>query len=263
MISVVIITLNEERHIGDCIRSALRLSEDVVVVDTGSTDATCQLARELGARVYLTGWKGFGQAKNFGAALAKHDWVFSLDADERITPSLAKNIQQVRFQNRDRVYTCKRDNYIGNRRIRFGTAGLDTVTRLYHRGRVRWDLTLVHEKLEGFHSKMKIRGQLLHYSIQNWQDYREKLTRYARLSAHKYLEKNKKASWIKRILAPFFDAFRSYCLELGFLDGRRGLRLAGLIAYYTRLKYDQLFLLEQEEKQTRKLLKSGSPWPLF
>jgi glycosyltransferase involved in cell wall biosynthesis len=250
-VSVVIITKNEERNIAHCIQSARLLTGDIVIVDSGSSDATIKLAKEYGAKLISTEWRGYGASKNKGAAEASHDWIFSLDADERITPQLAQSIKKLDFKNPNCIYQFKRANYVGNKQIKFGVDGFDKVIRLYHRHHAEWDLTLVHEKLIGTCFKEKIPGFLVHYSTKTLEDYREKLLYYAKLSAAKYFEQKKKASPVKRFLSPLFNSFKSYVFQLGFLDGITGLKLAKLIFYYTRLKYNYLYQLNAEKSKKR------------
>lgn len=251
MISVVIITKNEEHNIVDCIGSAKLVTDDIIVIDSGSSDQTLVLAQEQGANVMRLGWRGYGAAKNYGANLAKYNWIFSLDADERITPQLTASIQKLKLNKADCVYQFSRTNYIGSKKIRFGTGGSDKVIRLYNKHNVSWDVTAVHEKLVGANTKEKIKGSLIHYSAKSLQNYKEKITFYAKLSAEKYLEQGLHAGFTKRFIAPLFNSFKSYFLQLGFLDGRTGFGLAKLIAYYTWLKYHELHQLELEKKERK------------
>ena len=248
-VSVIIISRNEEQNIRECICSAKLISGDIIVVDTGSFDNTVKLAKDEGARVITSNWEGYGASKNKGAEKAKYDWIFSLDADERISPGLAESINKIDFENGAYVYQFKRANFLGKKRIKFGADGFDKVTRIYHRRKTEWDLTRVHEKLVGTGIRKKIPGLLIHYSSKKLEDYREKLVFYAGLSAIKYFENGKKANFVKRFLAPAFNALKSYIFQLGFLDGLTGLKLAELIFYYTRLKYHYLFNLNKEQSK--------------
>ena len=242
-LSVVIITRNEDHNIHDCIHSALLLSNDVIVIDSGSTDNTISLANIAGARVIEQEWKGYGYARNLGASLAKNDWIISLDADERITPLLAGNIKKASLE-RNMIYRFKRENFLGLQKINFGTAGFDKVIRVYHRFDTSWDLTVVHEKLIGDCIVSKIEGTLQHFSMKDIYDYREKSILYARLSAQKYFAQGRSAGFIKRFISPAFNAVKSYVFQLGFLDGRTGFELSRAIAHYTWLKYEFLYQLE-------------------
>jgi glycosyltransferase involved in cell wall biosynthesis len=242
-LSVVIITRNEEHNIHDCIHSALLLSNDVIVVDAGSTDNTIELSKKAGASVIEQEWKGYGYARNLGASKAKNNWIISLDADERITPLLAGNIKNATLEDYH-IYRFRRENFLGLHKINFGTAGFDKVIRVYNRLHTSWDLTVVHEKLIGDCTVTKIEGTLQHFSMKDIFDYREKSILYARLSAQKYFQQGKRTGFIKRFISPSFNAVKSYIFQLGFLDGARGFQLSRAIAHYTWLKYEFLHQLE-------------------
>lgn len=252
-LTVVIITRNEARNIADCIRSARQLTSDIVVVDCGSTDDTCGLARENGARVKPVRWRSFGHSRNAGAAAARHDWIFALDADERITEELARAINDLSLPDTDTVYRVRRRNFLAGTPLRFGTAGHDRPTRLYNRQNARWDLSLVHEQLVCKQAKLQNigGGHLLHDTARTAPAFREKLEQYALLCARKYQGQHRKASFTKRRLAPLFDAFKSFVLQLGFLDGCNGLAMARLIHFYTHRKYGLLRQLEQRPGAAR------------
>lgn len=240
-ISVVIITKNEESNIGACIQSALLLTNDVIVVDSKSEDNTLQVAAGAGATTVSIDWKGYGHSRNIGAAKAKHEWILSLDADERITPSLVRNLRNLQLNNPFTVYKLKRANHFNYKPVRFGTLGFETVTRLYNRNSAQWNAFPVHEKLEGSLTKtVTLNSPLLHFGISNKQTYIQKKRHYARLSALRYLQQGKKPRFFKQTLAPIFNATKSYVFQLGFLDGNEGWFLAKTIHHYTKLKYRYL-----------------------
>lgn len=238
-ITVVIIARNEAAHIADCVRAARRLSNDVLVIDSGSTDATPRLAALCGARVHAISWQGYGAARNTGAALARHDWILALDADERPDERLRHTLQTIRL-HRQVVYRFRRRNHWGECPIRFGTLGFERCARLYHRGDAHWNHFAVHERLTGSFHTQTLNGYLLHYGISGAQQLRHKKDRYAWLCARTYAHEGKAASWVKRRLAPLFDAAKSYLLLGGFLEGRRGWQLAAITFRYTARKYGWL-----------------------
>ncbi len=244
-LSVVIITLNEEQNIVDCIRSAKLVAQDIVIVDSGSMDHTVALARTEGARVFEIGWKGYGYSRNYGATRALNPWILALDADERVSTSLSRSISQLPLTNNLEVYRFRRKNYLAGREIRFGTLGFETVTRIYNRDQFAWDLSLVHEKLEPGNSIRKmIPGYLDHFGLKDFEDYSSKAKTYAMLSAEKYFSEGRKAGWFKRNGSPVFNSVKSYLFQFGFLEGSRGLRTARMIARYSWLKYH--YLLEMQ-----------------
>jgi glycosyltransferase involved in cell wall biosynthesis len=247
-LSVVIITHNEEHNIVACVQSAKLITDDIIVVDANSTDATINLASTSGAKVFSINWEGYGASRNFGAAKAKNDWIFSLDADERISENLASSIQQIKFTDTNCIYKFRRKNYLGKKKIRFGTLGFETVKRIYNRKHAQWDVTLVHEKLILQASvKKMIGGYIDHFGLKSEEDYKAKAILYAQMSAEKYLQQNQKAS-IKRYFSPVFNSIKSYFFQLGFLDGRTGWISAKTIAYYSWLKYFYLHKLLKQSK---------------
>jgi glycosyltransferase involved in cell wall biosynthesis len=219
------------------------VSEDIVVIDTCSNDQTAGLALSSGARVFSTEWKGYGFSRNLGAEKAKNDWILALDADERITETLASSIRKLKFKDTNCIYRFRRKNYLGKKKIQFGTLGFETVKRIYNRRHAQWDLTLVHEKLESVHpSEKMIKGSIDHFGFKNEDDYQSKAVLYAQMSAEKYFIQGKKSTWFKKFGSPFFNATKSYIFQLGFLDGRAGWISTRTIAYYSWLKY---FYLQQ------------------
>lgn len=248
-ISVVIITHNEERNIVDCIQSAKLISDDVIVVDACSEDQTVKLAFQYGARVFSTIWESYGASRNLGAQKSKNDWILALDADERISKKLAQSIGKLNFKDATVVYKFRRKNYLGNKQIRFGTLGFETVKRIYNRKNVAWDLTLVHEKLVGASPARKlINGHIDHFGLRNEQDYKARAVLYAQMSAEKYFLQGKRATLLKRFFSPVFNSVKSYIFQFGFLDGSRGWISAKTIAYYSWLKYSCLHQLWKQSK---------------
>ena len=240
-LSVVIITRDEENNIVDCIRSAKLVSDEIIVVDTGSTDQTMKLAIACGAKVFSIPWKGYGYSRNFGAEKARHNWILALDADERISTELSDSIHKTKFTDDNCIYRFRRKNYIAGKKICFGTLGFETVKRIYNRNYASWDLTLVHEKLESNKpSKKLIAGHIDHFGLKNKEDYKAKAILYAQMSAEKYLLQGRKTHFLKRYLSPLCNAVKSYIFQFGFLDGYNGWISAKMITYYSWLKYFSL-----------------------
>jgi glycosyltransferase involved in cell wall biosynthesis len=239
-ITTVIITKNEAKNIEACIRSAQSVSDDVVVVDCGSSDETTSLAEACGAKVLVVEWQCYGHSRNAGAAVAKFDWILSLDADERVSGSLAKALHSLNLTQKAVVYKIRRKNYFGTRQLRYGTPGFESVVRLYNRQSAQWDLVPVHEKLQSVAFRKKIKQPIDHFAIANIDEHAKKKEHYAHLSAQKYLQQNKKATLVKRFVSPLFNGVKSYVFQLGFLDGRDGWQVAKTTTYYTWLKYKYL-----------------------
>jgi len=243
-ISVVIIAKNEENNIADCVASALQISNDVVVADTGSIDNTIEIAEKAGARVIQLQWLGYGLTRNKATEFAHNNWIFVADADERITKTLATTIHQLVLDEK-LVYGCKRESFLMNKKVRFGEWGRDKVYRLYNKNHTKWDDVNVHENLETNHlQKRIITGSLLHYTMESMEEYYGKTEIYARLSAEKYLIKNKKSSWIKKYISPIFSFIQNYIFRLGFLDGKVGFIIAKESCKYVYLKYAYLQKLQ-------------------
>lgn len=252
-VSVVIITFNEGSNIVNCIRSAQQISDDIVVVDSGSDDNTVALARQNGAKTFCIEWQGYGFSRNFGAQQSRYPWIFSLDADERITPALVSSIQKLKLTDNNLLIKFRRENFIGNKKIRFGTPGFETIARIYHRDIYKWDNTLVHEKLIAPNATKKIiPGSILHFGRRNYEEYKNRSDLYAQMSAEKYALEGRNAGYAKRLFSPLFNSLKSYIFQLGFLDGKLGFLIAVNIASYSWLKYFYLQQLYSEVKNDEK-----------
>lgn len=238
-VSVVIITKNEAEVIAQCIKAARRFTDDVVVVDNGSTDHTMQIAHSLGCRVFERNWEGYGANKNKGIALARYDWILSLDADEVTDGNLIYALQQLDYTDPATVYDISFKTYFGKKLIRFGSWGRDHHIRLFNRQHVRWSELRVHETLllPAGCVKKKLTGYIHHYSVDGLAEYKQKALHYARLSAQKYYQAGKKSSIIKRWLSPSFNFLKNYVFYLGFADGKEGWYIATNTARHTWFKY--------------------------
>lgn len=241
-ISVVIICRNEAHIIARTIAAAQKVSDDVVVVDSGSNDGTQQIVKSAGARLIEMDWQGYGINKNKGVAAARHDWILSIDADEIPDEELTGVLNRFSFAGVDIVYNIRFRAFLGDKMIRFGEWSNDQHIRLYNRTRIAWNEVAVHEGLifpEGTRI-VTIRGYIHHYTSRNIHDFAAKQVHYAMLNAQKYYQQGKKASWLKCRVAPRFSFFKNYVLRLGFLDGEAGYTVARMNAWYTWLKYVRL-----------------------
>ena len=241
-ISVVIIAKNEAHIIANTLQSLEGVINDIVVVDSGSTDKTIQICKQFNATVIETGWDGYGINKNKGITAAKNDWVLSLDADEAIDGELKEALLQLTLQDDTEVFNIRFRNFFCNKWIRFGEWGFDTHIRLFNRNKVHWNNAAVHENLV-FPNEVKItmlKGNILHYTVQNRQEYADKTDTYARMNAKKYFDAGKRSNFFKQYLSPLFAFLQHYIFRLGFLDGREGFIIARTTSYYTFLKYSYL-----------------------
>lgn len=251
-ISAVIITFNEEKNIAQAIESAA-WADEILVVDSGSKDQTHQLAESLGAKVITQTWLGFAGQKQFAVDNALHDWVFSLDADERVSDELKNEILQLKSATPNSLadgYKIPRLSFYMNRPIRHSTWYPDWQLRFYNRNKGKWKDLLVHEsvKLEDGAKIEKLRGDILHYSMENAAHHNRKLTEiYAPLAAEQMYLQGKRTTPIKIAFAGFSAFFQNFILKGGFLDGFPGFCIARFSSHYTFLKY--LLLWERQQKE--------------
>jgi len=228
-LSVVIITKNEEKHLAEALASAA-FADEVVVLDSGSEDTTCQIATEAGARVYEEAWRGFGTQKNRAVALASNDWVFVLDADERITPQLKTEIEAVLEAPEAAGYFVPRINYFWGKPIK--TCGLypDHTIRLFDRRKGRFNDVAVHESVQLEGSAGYLKSPMIHLAYESIAQFIDKQNRYSTLHA-------KGGNHMKALFNPAWTFFRLFVLKKGFLDGWDGFVISRLYAQYTFWKY--------------------------
>jgi glycosyltransferase involved in cell wall biosynthesis len=241
-ISVVIITRNEAHIIANTLQSLQAVTDDIVIVDSGSTDETIAICKKYNALVIETDWSGYGINKNKGIAAAKHDWILSLDADEAIDAELQQSLLNLSLSNSSEVFDIRFKNFFCGTWIRFGEWGFDWHIRLFNRTKVHWNNVAVHENLvfPDDARVTKLKGNILHYTVQNRNEYNAKTDHYARMNAKKYLEAGKKPNFFKQYLSPAFAFIQHYIFRLGFLDGAAGFIIAKTTARYTFLKYRYL-----------------------
>ena len=253
-ISVVIICKDEEDEIGRTLKSLIGLTDDIVVLDNGSTDNTKSIIIASGARLIEGSWEGFGKTKNKATNFAKYDWVLNLDADESIDQELKDSLLHLSLQNDNEVFEIKFKNFFGETYLRFGEWGGDKHVRLFNRRKVHWNEAVVHEGLVLPNDvKIKrVRGFVLHYTVKNRAEFASKMTKYGRLNAEKYAREGKRSSWAQIYLAPVFSFLKYYIFKLGFLDGRAGYTCAKMGSYYTHIKYARLLELNKINDEENK-----------
>jgi glycosyltransferase involved in cell wall biosynthesis len=248
--SIVIVCKNEATVIRHLLDSAQAVTDDVVVYDNGSTDGTVALAQQYtNVQLHQGPWQGFGKTKQVATALAKHDWILSLDADEALDETLQQELMQLPLHDPKVAYNFQFKNFLGNKHIRWGEWGFDAHIRLFHRAHAGWNDAPVHEQLQ-LPKEVKIenlRGSVLHRTVKDMVVYSRKVVEYALLNAGKYHAAGKRASFVKRFIAPPFTFVKFYIFKLGFLDGWEGLVCARMTAHYTFLKYARLYELRNFE----------------
>jgi glycosyltransferase involved in cell wall biosynthesis len=246
-ITACVITLDEADRLGDCIAS-LGFCDEIVVVDSFSTDATVALAQQLGARVVQRPFDGYRSQKQFAVDLASHPWVLCLDADERVSPELAASIIAARdggFAGAAGYRFARLSNYFG-RFLRHGNAYPDRVLRLFDRRHAGWRGTReVHESATADGPVLRLDGDLVHFPYRSLHNQLAKTESYARMMATHEFARGKRASLAKLVLAPAWRFWRGYLLRGGFLDGWHGLVYAYVRANYVRQKTIMLWLLER------------------
>lgn len=252
MISAVVIAKNEESSIGDCVIALTKVSDDVIVLDSGSEDRTIELARKAGAIVHSVKWIGYGPTKNLGLNYAKHPWILSIDADEVLSDELIEEINTLGL-NPKYVYAINiLTNYCGKWIYHSGWYP-SYKKRLYHSKFVEWDEREVHENLKWEDSEIqvkKLENKLLHYSYPSAEDHYRKADQYAKLGADHLLKNGKKVNVFKKLFGPSFRFFRMYILKLGILDGSAGFLLAYREAGMVRKRY-KYYKLKKYEKRIK------------
>ena len=247
-ISATIITLNEEENIAEAIHS-LTFADEIVVVDSESTDRTVDIARNHGARVIVQKWLGYAAQKNFAAQQAAHDWIFNLDADERITPELAHQIEGLKQQHTLDIAAFEMPRlvfYLG-KWIRHSGWYPDYKIRLYHRTKAQWHGDYVHESVKTTDKVTKLHGDLLHYTVRNASEHHQRIDRYTTLAAEEAFAKGKTTTLFSILLSPFATFIKTYIFKLGFLDGIQGVAIAFFAAHYVFLKNLKLWEKRRRE----------------
>ena len=238
-LSVIIITKNEAANIGACIASVV-WADEIIVVDSGSNDATVEICRAQGAQVHVHDWPGFGPQKNRALSYAKNAWVFSIDADERVTPELRAEIEQAMGEAEADGYYCPRLSQFCGKFIRHSGWYPDYVLRLFKRGAGKFSDSLVHESVLLNGRTTKLKTPLLHYSYLTADDVERKVEHYSAAAAQQMLLSGKRSNWLDAALRAAWAFVRTYLLRLGILDGSAGWKIAGMNARTTYLKYRKL-----------------------
>lgn len=239
MISVAIIARNEERHIGDCLRS-VAWADDIVVFDSGSEDRTLEIAREFTDRIFVTDWPGYGPQKNRAIDAARGDWILSLDADEWVPPTLHQEIVAVIGAVRFNGFEIPRLNHIDGKPLRHGRAWPDYQMRLCRRGQGRFSSRPIHERLIVDGPTGRLVNPLHHNLIDQDDKIAAKIERYGELGASALMQDGKRLLPGEGAARSAWTFARSYLFGAGFLDGYAGYRYAAYTARTTARKYSKL-----------------------
>jgi glycosyltransferase involved in cell wall biosynthesis len=250
MLSVIIITKNEFDQIRECLES-VQWADEIVVLDSGSTDGTVNICREFTEKVFETDWPGFGQQKNRALEKTTGDWVISIDADERVSPELRQEIEQAMSSQQYQGYKIPRSSYYCGRRIHHSGWCPDYIVRLFRRDSSRFTDSLVHEHVEVQGPVGRLRAPLIHYSFGNFEEVLDKVNRYSTYNAEMLMKAGKSSSVLKATSRGLWAFIKTYIFRAGFLDGRHGFMLAVSNAEGTYYKYVKLILLQETRSQKK------------
>jgi glycosyltransferase involved in cell wall biosynthesis len=250
-LSAVIITYNEEQNIARCICSLAQVADEIVVLDSFSTDRTAEIARKMGAIVYQEKFRGYIGQKNLAISMAAHRYILSLDADEALDQELINSIQDEKAGFPHRAYIINRcTNYCG-KFIRHGLWYPDRKIRLFDRSVATWGGLNPHDKIQlqdGIEPK-QLKGDILHYSFNTIEDLVWQNNRLSSISASSKFANGQKSSFLKMLIHPAWAFLNGYLFRLGFLDGAAGFSIAVHTAHYVFQKYSKLYQLQRTNKK--------------
>jgi glycosyltransferase involved in cell wall biosynthesis len=239
--SAVVITYNEERRLDDALKSLAGVASEIVVVDCFSTDETIRIARKYTDRVFERAWTNYADQKNFANDKASCSWIFSLDADERLSPELRKELAELKKAEPDCVgFAIPRQVYYLGRWVRHSGWYPDWRVRLFRKDSARWEGEFVHENLVVRGKIKKLRAPIHHFTYRNIHEHLARINKFSGLAAHKLYAGRKKARWYHLLFLPFFRFFRAYVWKRGFLDGFAGLVISVLTGYAVFARYAKL-----------------------
>lgn len=228
-ISLVIISKNEEKYIAECIVSARDIVDEIIVLDDFSTDRTKEIVIGLGATYFPEKFRGFGLQKQYAVSLASHDWILSLDADERLSPELKNSIINWKKKPSDKqAFYLNRLNYYCEKPIKHCGWFPNALIRLWNRKYGNWNENIVHESVEIKEKQLigKLKGNIIHYTMDSIQDHINRTNKYTSLQAEKHIHKSKWFLYFKLFFSPLFSFISIYFIKLGFLDGFYGFMIA-------------------------------------
>ena len=236
-LSITIITKNEEKNIARCLES-VKWADEIVVLDTNSTDRTVEICRQFTDKVFCLDWHGYGKQKNLCAERTSHNWILNVDSDEVISSEGAEEIRTIlRDGSKHPVYQFPRKNFFGQHWVRYGGWYPDRISRLYDKTQVRFTESQVHEKLFPDGNIGSMKSAISHYSFSGMADYIARQNHYSSLYAREKVNQGFHASWSHLLLRPPATFLKNFIIRQGFRDGFLGLFLALSFAFYTFLKY--------------------------
>jgi len=242
-LSVVVITFNEEKNIARCLQSVKSIADEIIIVDSLSTDNTASIAKDYNARIVSEPFRGYVEQKNFADNQAKYDWILSLDADEAISPELEMSIRKIKEKQEYPAYELTRlTNYCG-KWIRHCGWYPDKKIRLFNRTKGKWQGEQIHESwnLYDTHETCgNLSGDLLHYSYTTYSDHLKQIEKFTEIMARRDVASGKNYTLLRIIFSAKWKFFQSYFLQLGFLDGFAGFQVCLFSAFATYVKYSKI-----------------------
>jgi glycosyltransferase involved in cell wall biosynthesis len=240
-ISVVIITFNEQENLPACLQAAQQIADEIIIIDSFSTDRTPEICHQFGANYVAHVWEGYSASKNYGNSLARFQWILSLDADEVLSDELIQQIKSFKSHPSGDAYSMNRlTNYLG-KWIRHGGWYPDVKVRLWRKDQAFW-LGDVHEQLilnDDLHVH-HLKGDLLHYSIPSLSVHRKQIHKYSDIWAESSFRSGKMSSVLSLIFKPLARFLSTYLIKLGVLDGKEGFLIAVMSAYSVFLRHSKL-----------------------
>ena len=244
-LAVLILTYNEEKNIGPCMDSAA-FADEIVVVDSGSTDQTAAIVAEKGGKVVVHPMtEGFAGQRNFALTQTQAEWVLFLDADERLAPEVAEEVRRIMERGDAFAYEILRKNIVFGQPVFHGGHAPDWSLRFYPRAAIRWE-GIVHEAAKVTLPVKRLQACMFHHTYQDWERYFFKLNQYTTMLAQKMHEAGKRASFSAICFRPLAGFFKFYVLKSGWRDGKMGFILAAFHAFYTMAKYVKLWTLQRK-----------------
>lgn len=240
-LSVAMITLNEERILEKTLKSLEGVADEIVIVDSGSTDKTEEIAKKYGARFINQKWLGYGKQRNVAIENATGDWVLNIDADEEISPKLAKKLKEIKENESEKeVFEINFSSVCFGKKLKHGGWSNQYHIRLFRKDAGRFNTNEVHEEFLTDKKVYRLKEEIYHHSYITLEEYFTKFNRYTTEGAKEYYRRGKKPSNFQIIFNPIFKFIRMYIIRLGFLDGIEGLMIASTSAMYSMVKYFKL-----------------------
>ncbi|MCK5536862.1 MAG: glycosyltransferase family 2 protein [Bacteroidales bacterium] len=247
-LSVLIPTKNEEIHI-EAVLQSVAFADEIIVVDSFSTDNTVELAKKYTDKVWIHEYKNSGAQKNWAIPQCSHEWILVVDADERISPELQKEIQAILSSDTQYVaFWIGRINHFMGKLIRYSGWQGDAVIRLFRKSKCRYQDLEVHSEVETSGKVGRLKNKLVHYTYKNWPDYQQKMNQYTTWGANDRVNKVKNVTLFHLAIKPMYRFFRHYILRAGFLDGKHGFVVSALSAYNVFMRNLKLWRIKQGEQ---------------